>query len=102
MSPACHADLRKAITLYTRGVTKITKELKEVACGTGSKVDSRPVARLTKGLNESDVEITFEDGAQRGEGSLVSTQILSYDQMQQNTDCVQSHRPKTQINKPIR
>ena len=66
------------VTIYTHGVSGITKKLEEAAHGTGIKVDSRPILRLTKGSDGSEVEITFEDGTRRTEGFLVSWHSLPY------------------------
>lgn len=89
------------VTIYTHGAAEITEELEKAAQGTGIKIDSRPIAQLTKGPGESDVEITFEDGTRRMEGFLVSTHSLPCHMIQQNANYGQSHRPKTQINGPF-
>ncbi|KAJ5401128.1 hypothetical protein N7465_011617 [Penicillium sp. CMV-2018d] len=70
------------VTIYTHGAQEVTQALEKASHGMGIKIDSRPIARLAKGLGPSDVEVEFEDGTHSKEGFL-------------------AHKPKTRINGPF-
>ena len=60
------------VTIYTHGAQEVTQALEKASHDMGIKIDSRPIARLAKGLGPSDVDVEFEDGTHRKEGFLVS------------------------------
>ena len=59
------------VTIYTDGASQLGDQLAEMAVGGEVLVDKRPIARLEKGTEQSQVIMHFKDGDKLVTGFLV-------------------------------
>lgn len=65
--------LTPIVTIYTDGSEELFQQIKVAMAGADLKLDARPIGRLIKGPNKSEVNIEFGDGSgTKTEGFLVS------------------------------